>query len=412
MRPTHLALIGAGGFGLNHLAALHRLEAAGVVCLRAVADPALASLAPQVDGLLGGHTRRFACYHEMLASVAGLEGVIVCTPIHLHKEMSRELLRLGLHVYLEKPPVLLLEELRELIARDPHERVAVGFLGVIPEVVQAVAEALRQQRLGELRQICIGGIWPRPSWYYKRTAWAGRLLHCDKVVFDGPATNAMSHYVHLASYLAGAREGGHATFSWLEAELYRARPIEGYDVSCLRGCFENGVGFSMALSHAASQRMEVAIRLEGTHGSTTLEFGREAISCGLTPLTTAPKLLLDHALRDFVARIRTGSRYRTTLRDCTSFLEIVGAMWGSSGGIHSLPAEGVRREREEPDTLFTLPGLEELTRQTLETGVSFAEAGAPWAIRPRRVTRAEALGFDLRAALYGATTPLALPEGR
>ena len=299
MNPVRLGLVGIGGFGANHIRSLQRLRQDQTVELLAVADPAHSRHEELLSPLRDQGVSCYNDYRDMLDLESRLEAIIICTPIPLHKRMATDVLQRGLFVYLEKPPVILSSDLQNLIALDAHQRTAVGFIGVSHPVMRASKERLMQGALGELRSIRVTASWPRPSWYYQRSNWAGKLSMNSEPVFDGPATNALSHYVHLPSFLANTETMAHVGLRWLEAELYRARPIEAYDTCCLRGEFQNNVEFHIGLTHACRHRTNVEIRLIGTRGSAAITVDRTTVHSTLVGPDTENPVLLDVNLRNF-----------------------------------------------------------------------------------------------------------------
>ncbi|MBN8708280.1 MAG: Gfo/Idh/MocA family oxidoreductase [Verrucomicrobia bacterium] len=406
MNPVRLGLVGIGGFGANHIRSLQRLRQDRTVELLAVADPAHSRHEEMLAPLRDQGVSCYNDYRDMLDLESGLEAIIICTPIPLHKRMAIDALQRGLFVYLEKPPVILSSDLQDLIALDAHQRTAVGFIGVSHPVMRASKERLMQGALGELLSIRVTASWPRPSWYYQRSNWAGKLSMNSEPVFDGPATNALSHYVHLPSFLANTGTIAHADLRWLEAELYRARPIEAYDTCCLRGEFQNDVEFCIGLTHACRHRTNVEIRLIGTRGSAAITVDRTTVHSTLVGPDTENPVVLDVNLRNFARGVRSGERFFTTMEDCIPFLDIVGAMWPSSGGIHNIPAPHVTTWTEEPNTIFHIADIESALGRVLD-GATFTEQGLPWSIRPRRIVPGQYPSADLRMALRAHSTPSA-----
>ena len=71
--------------------------------------------------------------------------------------------------------------------------------------------------------------------YYNRNDWAGRIKSdSGEWVLDSPANNAMAHYLHNALYVLGETPTTSARPISVQAELYRANPIENYDAAVLR----------------------------------------------------------------------------------------------------------------------------------------------------------------------------------
>jgi len=402
MTPVRLGLVGIGGFGASHLRCLQRLRPERLFELVAVADPALHRHAETAAALRQQGVACFSDYQDMLSIGPDLEAVILCTPIPLHKEMAAAALRQGLHVYLEKPPVILSSDLQELIQLDTHRRTSVGFIAVSNPSIRKAHSLIAHGEIGELRSIRIAASWPRPSWYYDRSSWAGKLVIGSEPVFDGPATNALSHYVHLASYLACGDADGHENLSWLEAELYRARPIEAYDTCSLQGEFANGMEFTIALTHACRHRTDVEVRFVGSKRTAGLSIGKSSVRSDLFEDVGDSTGALDTNLRNFAEGIRGSSRFYTTLEDCVPFLDVVAGMWISSGGIHSIDPAQISTWNEEPNTLFHVSDVETAIARSLE-GLKFSDQGYPWAVKPARTFVGQLAALDLQAALLAST---------
>ncbi len=414
MTPVKISLAGIGGFGANHLRSLQLLRQRGLVEVVAVADPAQDKYPETTLALRKHNVAQFLDFSKMLEKTPGLEAVILCTPIPLHKDMAAEALRRGLYVYLEKPPVIVRSDLQDLIQLDSEGRTSVGFIGVSPPIIRKTKARAHAGALGKLREIRIAASWPRPSLYYQRSGWAGKLHTNGKPVFDGPATNALSHYVHLATFLASEDPAGHTDVKWLKASLYRARPIESYDTCSIHGEFANGVAFGLTLTHACRHRTDVDVRLVGSQSSANLSIGQNATRSDLVDETEAAGTILDANLTNFIRGIREGERFFTTLPDCLPFLDIVSGMWLSSSGIHSIDPAYITTWNDEPDTLFHISDMETVLARSLE-GTPLSEMELPWTVESRCVSAGEIAGFDLRQALAPAEETghgLALKTGR
>src|SRR6185295_13377270 len=91
-----------------------------------------------------------------------------------------------------------------------------------------------------------------------------RISRDGRWVLDSPANNALSHYLHLALFLLGPTERESAFPEEVEAELYRANPIESYDTCSLRLTFEGGAHALVGFTHACDTNIDpqVLIRAE------------------------------------------------------------------------------------------------------------------------------------------------------
>lgn len=126
--PIRIGIIGTGRFGVNHLISFRQLEKYGNVKLVAMAD-----IDPEKCKKYSKEFKisAYQDYKEML-SKEDLTAVSVVTPDHLHGDIALEALKLGLHVFVEKPLeicsrksaeiVKLAEEKDLLLQVDFHKR--------------------------------------------------------------------------------------------------------------------------------------------------------------------------------------------------------------------------------------------------------------------------------------------------
>jgi predicted dehydrogenase len=166
---------------------------------------------------------------------------------------------------LEKPATLDHAELERMIAVDAAlpKRSLVGFNFIIEKPRLKLKERILSGEFGAVRGATLTGLWPRPTSYFQRNEWAGRLMKHGHVVLDSCMGNALAHFVHNVLFWAGRDD----LFSWAQlaavrAELYRAHAIEGADTFFVEADSTAGVTMRFALSHAcsgASSQAEVVI---------------------------------------------------------------------------------------------------------------------------------------------------------
>jgi predicted dehydrogenase len=184
-----LGLIGCGDLvQLVHLNALASLADVTVT--------ALADLDPQRRN--AAHRRvpsaiPCACYEDVLA-LPDVEAVLICAPSGLHAEIARAALRLGKHVYLEKPLAVTLDEGRGVMEvwRQAGVVGMIGFNYRFHPLVQALQRELRSGRLGKLvsvRSVFSTAPSTLPDWRRSRRSGGGALLELA------------SHHVDLFRFL-------------------------------------------------------------------------------------------------------------------------------------------------------------------------------------------------------------------
>ena len=222
---TQFGLIGLGPIGTIHLSTIEAFQAEGRAQIAAVADPAFERSPERRRPLEDRGVRCYTDYRQMLRDEE-LDAVTIATPIPFHYEMTKACLERGLYVYLEKPPVPLLQQLDSLIAADPKFLVGVGFQMILSKCLNQLKKTILEKKLGEVLEIAAGGCWPRLTNYYTRANWAGKLVLNGNPVLDGPATNGLAHVIHNMMYLAGEQPREFASPTEIQGVRYRARPIE------------------------------------------------------------------------------------------------------------------------------------------------------------------------------------------
>lgn len=383
-KPLRFGLIGAGGVGALHLAAIRRLEAYGEVKVAAIAEPSLdCRLASREQGLVDAGTPWHERYQDLLEGGHDLDVVSIATPIPFHFEMARDAMASGLFVHLEKPPVPLIQQLNHLLALNGPGRVSVGFQFIGSRCLRALKKLVVDGTLGNIRSIRAAGCWPRLDTYYDRALWAGRMVMAGRPVFDGPATNALAHLVHNIMHLASPSVHGFAAPDEVAGELYRARPIESYDCACLRGIFPDGIEFSLAVAHSSRVFRPFQLRVEGSRGWAVLseDGDRLETSDGLVihkPETTQE--LINRCYEKLTLRIlNRGVRVATRLEDTIPYVRATNAMYLSSGGIHDIEGSHLEMFERDGGRGYHVAGICEAMDRVMETGRLFSELDIPWA---------------------------------
>ncbi len=171
----------------------------------------------------------------------------------------------------EKPAAGTVDEVDAMIAaRDRAELpVLIGFQHIYADATAELKRRLLAGVIGKVQSAVVHGYWPRSNQYFARTDWAGCLKHRGSWVLDSPIQNAMSHYVNLPLFLMGADFASPAQPTSIEAELYRAAPIENYDTISARVQLAGEMSMLVLLTHAAGKRGGPFIRIEGDAGRVT-----------------------------------------------------------------------------------------------------------------------------------------------
>ena len=166
MKKMRAGIIGIGFIGQAHIEALRRLGNVEVVAL---ADQ---------DGAKEKAERLFVPkgyedYKEMLHK-ENLDAVHICTPNFLHYEMAKEAMERGIHVVLEKPFTVSLEEARALakMAKDKNLVTCVNHtLRMFPQVKEMKA-LVEKGDVGDI--FAVHGCYLQ-DWLFYDTDWSWRL---------------------------------------------------------------------------------------------------------------------------------------------------------------------------------------------------------------------------------------------
>lgn len=413
IKPLATALIGAGGYGRAHLRQIRRLETEGRLRLVAVADPFLdkPALADIRAELTAAGVSRHPDYRALFSAHPDLDLVVIVAPIPEHEKMVEAALKSGARVYLEKPPVPTIQQWSRLVGLDPDGRVAVGFQLLAMTHMRTLRQWIKSGKLGRIRTISFGGLWPRSSTYFRRADWAGRLQLQGEPVFDGPATNALSHIINNVMFLAAAGGGETCAIpSKVGGEFYRARAdIESYDLACIHGEFANGITFAGVLGHCVAESLPYEIRVQGDRGSAWLseDGARLESDLEMTPSydpQAGERASSDHYDETCIWAAGLRARPVCSLRDTEGYLRTVNTALVSSGGIHLVPAGAVERFGDAHDYIAAIPNLAAAVKHVLANACPLADCGVNWTRPGPLVETASVNNLDLTAFLQSSTS--------
>ncbi len=270
MARKRVALIGVTGYGSVHYTHVVQLAERGLLELSAVVIINPEEAADKVARLQAMGTRIFGSTADLYAAMAGdLDIVFIPTGIHLHEPMTLQALRAGANVLVEKPASGTIDSVRRMLAaeRETGKWVAVGFQHISAPEVHVIKKAIVDGDIGRIQSISFLGVWPRSDAYYNRNNWAGKLACNDIWILDSPANNAFAHYTNLALFFGGETFETMARIQTVQAELYRARPIESFDTCSIRYLTTAGFPICCNLTHSSDVSVHPEIRIKGSRGT-------------------------------------------------------------------------------------------------------------------------------------------------
>jgi predicted dehydrogenase len=195
--PVRIGVIGTGGMGTEHAAALARLTKAGradaeVAGLCDVCVPRLSRAAERLAEHQPTPAVLYTDYRKLLADPT-IHGVLIASPEHWHARMAEHAIAAGKDVYIEKPMTLRLDESLRLarVARaNPDTRVQIGTQyvmipsyreaqrliadGAIGKPVFSQTSYCRNSKTGEWLYYAIDPAW-EPGVNLDWRAWCGPL---------------------------------------------------------------------------------------------------------------------------------------------------------------------------------------------------------------------------------------------
>lgn len=246
-----VALVGIAGYGIHYVnTILDEGEDKNIKCVAAVARrpercerlEELKALGPEF-------------YHDLdefyARSAADL--VIISSPIQLHCPFTCQALDHGSNVLCEKPVSATIQEAEEMLAKERscEQFVSIGYQWGFANAVHALKKDIMAGALGAPRRMKCIVSWPRNARYYARNDWAGALKRDDgSWILDSPANNATAHYLFNMLYVLGETRETAAQPVEVQAELYRANPIQNFDTCALRCRTDHDVEVLFFTSHA------------------------------------------------------------------------------------------------------------------------------------------------------------------
>jgi predicted dehydrogenase len=403
--PLAFGCVGLGGYAATAVKALlneqDRTDLPSAARLVAAYDPDLPAHTACVDEL----RNRGVSIHDDLAALLAdprCHAVWLPVPIGLHKPFTEQALAAGKAVLCEKPAAGCIDDVLAMIeARDRFRLpVAIGFQSIYQPQIQQAKQRLLEGAIGEIGRATVIACWPRTERYYHRNTWAGRLKHNGRWVLDSPANNAMSHFINQALFLMGREMGESACPVGVEAELYRANPIENYDTCAMRLTLDSGGELLIYLTHACREVYGGIIEIDGCNGRMRCERGRpiEFTIGNRREHLGVDQPNLGLMIRSFSNWVQGRSQIVSTLEGGRAHaLAISGA--SQSTPVRTIAAQYVHTTGQKEELRREISEIHELCVTCAREGWLFHESGlAPWSSPPGRL--------DLRGYHHFAGIPL------
>ena len=194
MNKLNFAIVGCG-----RIAERHAEQITHLATLKAVCD-IVESRANQLGQKYG--SKVYYNIDDLLKNENenDIDVVSICSPNGLHAEHSIKAFRKGFHVLCEKPMAISVFDCGEMIkeAERANKRLFIVKQNRYNPPVQAIKDALDENRLGRIYSVQLNCFWNRNPDYYTQSDWKG-TINLD----GGTLYTQFSHFIDLLYWLFG-----------------------------------------------------------------------------------------------------------------------------------------------------------------------------------------------------------------
>ncbi len=383
-----LAMIGAGGYAFELIKRIWMVPDK-IQLLAVASNPARSRQGAELCREKGVEV--YASADEMLDKIKGRCDVIyVPTPIHTHSALTKQCMRAGFDVFLEKPPTATIQELDDLIdfTAGYGRKVAVCFQYLYTDIMHRIKKDICSGRFGKVKKVRSISAWERMDNYFSRSNWAGKLQVDGQWVLDGTINNPLAHVLSNELYLASMEPGEMAKPKTVQAELYHVHDIESEDTSSLRVVTTDGVEIVFQATLCAEEVIEPITVVECEKAVIDYkDFNKAEIKFknGKTESIKDDTELRVYMLGQLADAYEKKSPYHCTLETCRPFTIAVNGAFESSKITHGVDEKYIKRFKKDVSIKTVVSGLNKLMKDTFEQGKLFSELGAPWAVKTKPV---------------------------
>jgi len=146
MNSINIAVIGAGGWGKNHVRTVHNAKRAHLRMVCDQSQDTLNQLAEQYTDT------QFTTDYQTVLENKDIDAVLIATPSPTHYQLSKLALQANKHVFVEKPMTQSVAEATELVdlAKSVNKKLMVGHLLEYHPAVECMKDQIQQGTLGKI----------------------------------------------------------------------------------------------------------------------------------------------------------------------------------------------------------------------------------------------------------------------
>lgn len=380
----HLAIIGAGGYAFELIKRIWMIPDK-IELIAAVSNPTRKRPGAQVCRDKGVEV--YDSVDELLDKVQGKCDVIyIPTPINTHSPLTKQVLKAGFDVFMEKPPTATIQELDNLIefVRGYNTKVAVCFQYLYTSIMSQMKENICSGKYGKVKRVRSISAWERLDNYFSRNSWAGKLRVDGQWVLDGTINNPLAHVLSNDLYLASMEPGQMAQPKIVQAELYHVHDIESEDTSSLRVITDNGVEIIFQATLCANTVVEPITVVECEDATIEYkDFNRAYIRFknGKEEEIRDDTELRVSMLGQLANSYQNRMPFHCTLETCRPFTITVNGAFESSRFTHGIDLKYTSRSKKNNSIKTIVDNLDELINAAFEQGKLFSQMQVPWAVR-------------------------------
>lgn len=256
------ALIGCGRIATNHIKAAlnNNLEIVGVCDI----------IPENIETLLGKHNlqyeqsiKRYMDYKKMIQENE-IDFISIATESGLHAEIALYCIEKGVHVLIEKPMAMSLEDADKIIqlSEERNIKVSACHQNRFNIAVQKMRKALEEGRFGKLSHGSIHVRWNRNKNYYDQAPWRGTWEQ------DGGALmNQCIHGIDLLRWMMG--DEIESVYGVTKQQFHHYLEAEDLGMAVVK--FKNGaVATIEGSTNVYPQNLEETLYLFGENGTVKL----------------------------------------------------------------------------------------------------------------------------------------------
>jgi UDP-N-acetyl-2-amino-2-deoxyglucuronate dehydrogenase len=260
------ALIGCGRIAKSHVqAAIHNsLEIVAICDIEIEKTHELSAMFSELKNV-----HCFKDYKAMIDNIE-IDLIAIATPNNSHAPIAIQCMQKGIHVIIEKPVAITIDDYKTLLKtrNEYNVKVSVCHQNRFNKSIQKVKDAIDQGDLGKINFISAKVFWYRDDNYYNLSSWRG-----SRSQLDGALLNQSIHNIDLLLWLMDSNVKD--VLSFTSNFMHPQIEMEDFGAALIK--FVNGsIGLIEATTAAYPSNLEESIYLFAERG--TIKVGGQSVN--------------------------------------------------------------------------------------------------------------------------------------